>query len=208
MPLYNDEAINIRTRPFAEADRLVILFTRTHGKISAVAKGARRPRSKFGGRLEVFTYNQVLLATGKNLDIISQCETIESFYKIREDRDKLNAGAYILRLADAVTEEGQRNTELFDLLLASLRELEKMTDPAIVCRAFEVKLSGIEGIMPSLEMLGRKFDRLPHIVEVLKSFGAKDNDLTQKDLSVAERVFKELLSDHVNFDVRRFTPTI
>lgn len=209
MPLYNVEAVNIRSRSIGEADKIVTLFSRQHGKIRAIAKGARRPTSKFGGRLEIFTYNQLLLATAKTLDIISQCETIESFYRLREGKEKLNAGVYMLRLVDMVTEDRQKNVELFDLLLDSLFALQESKDANMVSRAFEVRLCDIEGFLPSEDMLEKKFKRLPLIVSKLRSdYGGSEADLTQKDMEISAKVFKELISDHTGQDIRRLKAVI
>ena len=72
MPLYNDEAVVLRTFPLGEADRIVVMLTRNHGKVRAVAKGVRRLKSRFGGRLEPFMRVNMLIAKGKSLDVISQ----------------------------------------------------------------------------------------------------------------------------------------
>jgi len=203
MPLYNVEAIVIKSKNTGEADKIITLFSRTHGKIRAIAKGARRPTSKFGGRLEIFTYNKILLATARTLDIISQCETLESFYKLREAKDELNAGTYILKLVDIVTEERQRNDELFALLLDAQYALHRNRKPDIVARGFEVKLCDIEGLLPTDKMLERKYEKLPYIVSLLKgAFEDRDKNLTDRDLEISGKIFRELISDHAGKDLR------
>jgi len=209
MPLYNAEAINIRSRNTGEADKLITLFARGYGKIQAIAKGARRTTSKFGGRLEIFTYNQVLLASARTWDIISQCETIESFRQLRESKEKLNPGAYILKLIDLVTEDRQRNDELFNLLIETLHSLRSSKDPDIIARKFEVKLCDIEGFLPSDSMLEKKYRKLPYIVENLRrDYISGIDDLTEKDLEISGKVFKELISDHTGIDIRRYKAVI
>lgn len=204
MALYNIEAINIKSKNAGEADKIITLFARGRGKIRAVAKGARRPTSKFGGRLEIFAYNHLQLATARNLDIISQCETIESFYKLREDREKLNAGFYMVKLIDIITEDRQRNDELFDLLLNALHALQAKVDANVFSRAFEVKLCRIEGFLPSAPMLERKYKKLPLIAESLDAdFDRLPGDLTEKDLQISGRVFREIISDHTAVDIRK-----
>lgn len=71
MPLYQDEGVVLRTVKLGEADRIVTLLTRDHGKIRAVAKGVRRTKSRFGGRLEPFMRVSLLIAEGRSLDVIS-----------------------------------------------------------------------------------------------------------------------------------------
>ncbi len=97
MASYKTRAISLRTAPFAEADKLVTLFTRDHGRIRAIAKGARRVPSRLGGRVEPFTYAEYFIAKGRSLDIISQCEVIETFQRLRESPQALPAGLYMLK---------------------------------------------------------------------------------------------------------------
>lgn len=204
MALYNVEAVNIRSINAGEADKIVTLFSRGQGKIRAIAKGAKRPSSKFGGRLEIFTYNHFQLATARNLDIISQCETIESFYRLREDKEKLNAGFYIVKLIDIITEDRQRNDEVFDLLLEALFAMQASVDMNVLLRGFEVKLSTIEGFLPSDQMLEKKYKRLPQIVGALSAaLDRPKADLTDKDLEISGRVFREIISDHTGKDIRK-----
>lgn len=79
MPLYRDEGVVLRTAKLGEADRIVTLLTRSHGKVRAVAKGVRRVKSRFGGRLEPFMRVDVLIATGRTLDVVSQVESISAY---------------------------------------------------------------------------------------------------------------------------------
>ena len=74
--LYRDEGVVLRTQKLGEADRIITLLTRRHGKVRAVAKGVRRTKSKFGARLEPFSHVDLQLYTGRNLDIVTQAESI------------------------------------------------------------------------------------------------------------------------------------
>lgn len=151
MPLIKTKGINIKSIKVGEADKIITLFTKELGKISVIAKGARRTTSKFGGRLELFSFNDYLLATGKSLYIASQVETIESFYKLREKEDSLKAASFIVKLADASTEIKQKNPGLFDLLLDMLHLLKGDGNPCTLKSVFELKLMDIEGFFPYLE---------------------------------------------------------
>ncbi len=140
-----------------EADKLVTLFTREHGKIRAIAKGARRVPSRLGGRVEPFTYADYFVAKGRSLDIISQCQVIETFQKLREGELTLPAGLYIIKMVDSGTSEGQHYPELFDLLLKYLLKLKSGDNPRQLAKGFEkefVMLEGIyrEGIDPQYSM--------------------------------------------------------
>lgn len=149
--LFKVDAINLKTSKIGEADKIVVLFSVSRGKIHAIAKGARKPKSKFGGRLEILAYNHIMLAKGKELDVISQVETIENFYKVRTDPEKLSAGIYFVRLVDASTEIRQKNEALFELLLDSLRLLEGTVDIPTLKKMFEVGITDVEGFFPVLD---------------------------------------------------------
>jgi len=146
MPAYKTKAISLKNAPFAEADKLVTLFTREHGKIKVVAKSARRVPSRFGGRVETFTYADCFIVKGKSLDILSQCEVIESFQEVRNDPTTLKIGFYFLKLIDAGTVEGQGNPELFDLLLKGLLRLKHKENLSKIETAFEKAFMRLEGI--------------------------------------------------------------
>lgn len=146
MPSYNTKAISLRTRPFAEADKLVTLFSRDYGKVRAIAKGARRIPSRLGGRVEPLTYGDYFIAKGRSLDIISQAQVIETFQQVREGEKTLPAALYILKLVDSGTMDGQKYPQLFDLLLDSFLELKRGGDGREVARAFVKKFVILEGI--------------------------------------------------------------
>lgn len=146
MPSYKIKAISLKNRPFAEADKMVTLFSREFGKIRVLAKSARRVPSRFGGRVETFTYSDCLVARCRSIDILSQCEVLETFQEIRDDPQALMVGLYLLRLVDAGTVEGQHNPELFDLLLKGLQALKAKKDPFLVEKRFEKAFMRVEGI--------------------------------------------------------------
>jgi DNA repair protein RecO (recombination protein O) len=151
MPVIKVKGVNIRSIKVGEADKIITVFTCERGKISCLAKGARRPKSKFGGRLEVFSYNNYLLATGKSLYITSQVETIESFYGLREGHEILEAASFTAKLVNASSETEQKNPALFALLLETLTLLKDGADPESIKTVFQIKLIGVEGFFPHLD---------------------------------------------------------
>ena len=110
MPLYRDEGVVLRTTKLGEADRIVTLLTRSHGKIRAVAKGVRRVKSRFGGRLEPFMRVDVLIATGRTLDVVSQAESISAYAaQICADYGAYGIANVMVETADKlVSAEGER----------------------------------------------------------------------------------------------------
>jgi len=146
MAFYKTQGIVLGSRAFGENGKLVTFFTPDHGKIKVVAKGALRPTSKFGGRLLTLSLLELLLASGRNLDILSQCETIESFQGLREREAALKSALYFVRIIDASTLDRQKNFDLFKLLMLSLKKLQEGEDPSKVEKYFEVNFLKVEGL--------------------------------------------------------------
>lgn len=150
MGIYRTEGIVIRTQDLGEADKIVTVYTRDEGKVRAVARGARRPRNRLLGVAQVFTYSDFLFFRNKGLDTLSQAELKEAFLSLRGDLYKMAYGAYILELVDALTEEGEKNIQLFSLLLATLYLLELSTHYSLLTHAFEIRLMALLGYAPEL----------------------------------------------------------
>ncbi|NES24380.1 MAG: DNA repair protein RecO [Symploca sp. SIO3E6] len=125
---YKATGINLKSMPLGEADRLVTILTREYGLIRAVAPGARKQKSKLGGRIGLFVVNQLLLAKGRSLDKITQAETLESYPGLSKNLGKLAASQYLAELVlyHALSEQPQE--ELFELLNEHLRRLEQLPD--------------------------------------------------------------------------------
>jgi len=150
MGLYTTEAIVLGYRELGEADKILTLFSPEKGKMHAVARGVRRPRNHLLGGTQLFSYTSFLLMTGKNLDIICQCEIKKSFYKLRSDLDKLAFGLYFAELLRASTPMEDKNRELFNFFLKTLNCLELWQDMDKLSRIYELKLMAIQGFTPEL----------------------------------------------------------
>ncbi len=149
--LYKTRGIVLKSIKLGEADKIIIFFTNFHGKVSAVAKGLRRTKSKFGGRLEPFTYVDLLLYKGRNLDTITQAEIITSFSEIREDLNKIAYGLPMLDLMNKVSIEREKDKRVFEFLLSSLKTLSKITiNTDLLLVAFDLKLLSLSGFLPIL----------------------------------------------------------
>ena len=148
--LYRDEGIVLRTIRLGEADRIVTFVTPGHGKVRAVAKGVRKTKSRFGGRLEPTSHVTLLLYEGRELDIVTQAETLEVHRVLREDLDRLSAAVRLLEAVDQVAQERQPARRLYQMLLGALRALAARNAPLLVA-AFELKLLSLEGFHPRLD---------------------------------------------------------
>jgi DNA repair protein RecO (recombination protein O) len=147
---YRVEAVVLRRISIGETDRVLTLFTRDRGKLSAIAKGARTPRSRLAGVTEPFTYFHGLLAMGQNLDVLTQAEAQDSFVGLRKDLVRIGYASYFVEVVDAAVEERQPIPELWDLLVAALSTLDGATTPDVLARAFELHAMRVVGYEPRL----------------------------------------------------------
>ncbi len=144
-------AVVLRTRNYREADKLVTLLCREEGKITAVARGVRKIKSKHKGLVEPLTLGYFLLYGGKSLDILTQGEIVKSFTRLRADLVLLSYAQYFCEVCEAALPEREPAAEVFDLLLAALQQLEEDKNPYRVARCFELNLLEVLGYRPVFE---------------------------------------------------------
>lgn len=147
---YRTEAIVLRRKDFGEADRVLTLLTPELGKVRTVAKGIRKPRSRKAGHLELFTCSRLLIAKGRDLDIVTQAETVQAYRPLREDLLRGAYAAYAVELLDKFTPDAQENRELYELLRAALGWLCDAPDLALTMRYYELHVLGLAGFQPQL----------------------------------------------------------
>ncbi|MGI6119707.1 MAG: DNA repair protein RecO [Desulfosporosinus sp.] len=149
MAVYHADALVIRSREFGESDRVLTLFSREMGKLQAVAKGVRKPKSRQRAGAQLFTYADFLIHRGKTLDTVNQCSPKESFPCLWYDLERSFAATGIAELLDITTIPGQPNRELFELTLACLFLMEQF-DPSLVLSAYALRLLTLLGYRPRL----------------------------------------------------------
>ena len=148
--MYRDTGVVLRTYKLGEADRIVVLLTAAHGKVRAVAKGVRKTKSRFGGRLEPLSHLSLLLYQGRELDVVSQVETIDSPGPLLSDLDRLTQGLALVEAVDQVALDREPVPALYRMLVGALRTLEERPWPLVV-PAFYWKLLAAEGVRPELD---------------------------------------------------------
>ena len=133
MPTYRDQGVVLRTHQLGEADRIITLLTRTHGKVRAVAKGVRKTSSRFGGRLEPFHHVDIQFAEGRgSLEVVTQVECLH-VSRLAADYSRFTAAEVLVETADRlVAEEGTPAVQQYKLLLGAVRALETSDLPAPV----------------------------------------------------------------------------
>lgn len=150
MPVYKVEAIVIRRGNLGEADRILTLFTREHGKLAAVAKGARKPRSRFAGRLELFTQLRALLAVGRTLDVVSQVDVIDPFAALRTDLARMGAASFVAELTDRATPDREAQPAIYSALRQGLRMIAG-SDPEIAAMWYAAQILSLSGYAPVVD---------------------------------------------------------
>jgi DNA repair protein RecO (recombination protein O) len=150
MAIRSEQGIVLRTYPFGEADRIVVLISPNRGKMRTVAKGVRKTKSRFGGRLEPFTHIDVVVYEGRQLDTITQVSVIDPFAHLRLDLERVMAAGTMVETVDAVAQEGEASHRLFLLLNRGLKALDQGGGGRDLVSAFLLKLAGVVGVEPAL----------------------------------------------------------
>ncbi len=144
------EAIVLHHVNWGEADRLLTVFTRTHGKLRVIAKSVRKMQSRKAGHLEPFSHSTLMLAKAHDLWIVTDAETIDAFAPLREDLRLMTHASYVIELIDRFTFEEGQNWQLYQLTVDSLRRLCDESDPFVPLRYFEMRLLDLMGFRPLL----------------------------------------------------------
>jgi DNA repair protein RecO (recombination protein O) len=148
--VYRTEAIVIGRLNLGEADRILTLFTPSGGKYRVIAKGIRRPQSRKAPHLELFSRSQIMLAKGRDLDVITSAEVIEPHWPLRTDLDAFGQASYLAELLVQFTEDRQENRRAYELLNQSLTLLAEGANPFAVTRFYELALMTAMGFRPEL----------------------------------------------------------
>lgn len=150
---YKAEGVVLSRRELGDADRIITLYTREFGKRRLVARGARKPSSRLGPHLELFSQVRVLGAVGTNLDILSQVETLHACTRVRADLDAFAAAGWAIELLDGLTEEGESAPDIYAALLAFLHGIESPdTQVETWLAALALALLDAHGYRPELRV--------------------------------------------------------
>jgi len=152
--LYRDDGIVLRTQKLGEADRIVTVLTRKNGRVRAVAKGVRKTKSRFGARVEPFSHVDLMLYTGRTLDVITQAESVRSYGdQLVGDYGRYTTGVAMLETAERFTTvEKEPALRQFLLLVGGLRTLvDGEHDPRLVLDAYLLRSLAVAGYAPALD---------------------------------------------------------
>lgn len=153
MPLASSEAIVLRKIDYQEADRIITFLTPDHGKLSGIAKGAKRIRSRVGPSLEVLTHGQLVYfdRPGKGLVSINHFDILASFRRVREDLIRSSSCQYLAELIIHFIPEREAAPEVFSLLLKAMHGIAGSRDPEAILRIFEIRFLSLAGFAPKMD---------------------------------------------------------
>lgn len=153
MPSHRVRTLSLKKTKLGETDLIVTLLAEDGSQVRAVAKGARKPGSRFGGRMEPFTVVDLLLHTGRSLETVSDAETVASHAGIRADYDRTQAASVVADFLDKVSVEFQAEERLFPLACATLDALDPAEDDTILALvvAFLLKGMAMHGYRPQFD---------------------------------------------------------
>ncbi|MDP2720553.1 MAG: DNA repair protein RecO [bacterium] len=150
---YGAEAVILKTANFGEADRLITFLSKYKGKFTAIAKGVRKIASRRGPNLALLNHVKAYFAKGKNLDVVTEVETLHTFKNAKEDLKKVSSGFHIAEVTNEFLADGQGGRAVFDLLLLHLQLLDReknLENVSKILRTFEVKFLDLVGFKPQL----------------------------------------------------------
>lgn len=160
--LYRDTGVVLRTYKLRESDRIVVIHTEENGKVRAVAKGVRKTKSKFGARLEPMSHVRLLLYRGRELDIVSQAESVEPLSPMLASLDCASQGLAAVEAVDQLSLEREPNPHLYRMLVGVLRAIAN-NPSALNVSAFYWKLLANEGVRPELDRCVRCTETEPDV---------------------------------------------
>jgi DNA repair protein RecO (recombination protein O) len=146
---FSCDTLILRRSDVGEADRVLVLCTPI-GKKRVIAKGVRKTSSRLAGHIELFTYAHMLLATGRNLDVVTQSQVVNPFPLLRADLAHLSCAYYVAELYDALTQDEDAGDHLFSLLIKTFTLLDTLPNVDLVVRAYELHLLNDTGYRPQL----------------------------------------------------------
>lgn len=192
---YKDRGIVFKQIDVHEADKIVSIFTKYHGRIDAIAKGIRRTTSRKAGNMDLFSLSKFSFVKGKNLDIITEAELLDSQESLRGQLDSQFVVFYICELLDRFLQLEERDTQLFNLLIELLDELQ-VSKNYLPLHAFELKLMSTQGFEPNLYtclLCGKSFRERDERYVTRQEVGLYcSNETVQKDQSVSDRSLRIL----------------
>lgn len=162
---YSDEGVVLARRNFGEADRILVVYSKNHGRISLIAKAVRRPESRKRGHIEIFSRVAFQAATGKGLDLMTEAEVVDSFKDIRKNLKRVSLAYYFCEVIGKITHDGESNFEVYNLLAESLEILKTAKELKNLRLNFVLSLLTMLGFWPKGRLLIDPDQKLEEVIE-------------------------------------------
>ena len=162
---FSDEGIVLTRRSYSEADRILSVYSKNHGRLSLIAKGVRRPISKKRGHIEVFNQIKFQAVRGKGLDLMTEAEIIDNFTEVRKSLRKVALAYYFMEVIGRTTHEGQKHSELYTSILKYLRILKTAKELKKLRKQFVYEILTVLGFWPKGKMLTDPDLKLAEVTE-------------------------------------------
>jgi DNA repair protein RecO (recombination protein O) len=162
---YTLQGLILGRRNYGEADRILSVYTKDQGRVAMLAKGIRRPKSRKRGHLEIFSLVNLGVSGSHGLDLIAEAEIVNDFPGIRKSLNKVALAYYFLEVIGKITHEGEKNEELFDFILSSLKKLENKNGLKDQREFFIKNLLTILGYWPEGKVMDEPDKILEEVVE-------------------------------------------
>lgn len=162
---YTSEGIVLGRRDYGEADRILAVYSKFHGRVSLMAKGVRRLRSKKRGHIEVFNLINFQAVHGRGLDIMTEAEVINDFQDLKKNLKKVSLAYYFMEVVGKITHEGEPNIGIYNLIIESLEELKSTKELKKLRLQFILKLLTIMGYWPKGKNMSNPDKELERVIE-------------------------------------------
>lgn len=184
---FRTEGVILKRRNFGEADRILTIYTRDYGKITALAKGVRRPRSRKAGHVELGSWCKIFVARGKNLDLLTEVETKRAFGIDEFTEKKANKIYHMLELVESLTPEHQKNQQVFVLLVHFLKRITIEDNFDLISSVFKIKLLSNLGFFSTTQLADSQTKR------VLQTIEEEDFDTVKNNIRLSQESYLKLL---------------
>ncbi len=162
---YSSSGIVLGRKNYGEADRIISVYSKDHGRISLIAKGIRRPKSKKRGHLEIFSLLKFQAVSGRGIDLMTEAEIVDDFKEIRKSLSKVSLAYYFCEVIGKITHEQEQNIDLFNLVLDTLNKLKTETKLKELRLNFILELLTTMGYWPYEQKLTNPDEVLEEVIE-------------------------------------------
>jgi DNA repair protein RecO (recombination protein O) len=153
MSIDRAQALVLNKRDIRETSIIVDFYSKEFGKLNALLKGIRSAPEKFASNLELFSLNEIIFyrKTHSSLHLVSQADKLDNFTQIRSSIEKTTQAGFMMELVNSIMQLEDKNEDIFNLALLSLKELETNCNPAKIATIFKIKMLSLSGFKPHLD---------------------------------------------------------